>query len=172
MNTMKKIMTIAIVVAGIVAVTGFAQTTTDSGTLNLTGTVPKIVNINVVADPAASSLDLTQDATDLLVATVTETSNVQAGYTVTVESANAAASGTDSAFFDSSASGNTDTLDYSLSYGGSAVSFSGGAAAVLTDASDKTAASGVTNEVRIAYTAKHMYNGTYEDTLTFTIQAK
>lgn len=58
------------------------------GTLNLLGTVPKKVEIVVTAKPSASTLDLTTTATDLSVGTVTGKSNVNAGYKLTIVSAN------------------------------------------------------------------------------------
>ena len=146
----------------------------DSGTLTLEGTVPEILTINVSAESVASNLDLSTDQTDLLVATVTETSNVRAGYSVTVESANAASQSSTDPFFASTSAGNSDTLSYTLKYDGSTVSFSGGSAATVTNASDKTAAGGSTNEVRISYTGttQNLYADSYQDTLTFTITAK
>ena len=153
-----------------------AQTpqTSDSGTLTLEGTVPKIVTINVSPKSVASNLDLSTDQTDLLVATVTETSNVRAGYSVTVQSANAASQSTTDPFFASTSGGNSDTLSYTLKYDGDTVSFTGGSAATVTDASDKTAVGGSTHEVRISYTGttKNLYADSYQDTLTFTITAK
>ncbi|NBC28421.1 MAG: hypothetical protein GVY29_00340 [Spirochaetes bacterium] len=174
MNRIRRTFAIVGALLALVAVGSFAQQTTDTGTLGLTGTVPKIVSITVADEAIASNLDLTTDVSSLLVATVTERSNVQAGYTVTVESANAAAAGTGSGFFDSSDAGNNDTLNYSVTYGGNAVSYSSGAPATVTDAGDKTASSGDSNEVRISYSGSsaNIYNGTYSDTLTFTITAK
>jgi hypothetical protein len=174
MNRILRTLAIVGALIAIVAVASFAQQTSDTGTLGLTGNVPKIVSITVADEAIASNLDLTQDVSGLLVATVTERSNVQAGYTVTVESSNAAAAGTSEGFFESGATGNNDTLTYSVTYGGNAVSYSGGGAAQVTDAGDKTAAGGNSNEVRISYqgASANLYNGTYSDTLTFTITAK
>jgi hypothetical protein len=145
----------------------FAATT---GTLTLTGTVPPILEITVTALPAASTLDLST-TTDTAVATVTERSNKKGGYTVTVESANAKAMGSAQPFFKSSDPANADTLSYSITYGGTAVTFAGGTA-LVTDSNSRTTGAGTSKEVRVTYTGDFLYEDTYTDTLTFTITAK
>ena len=144
-----------------------------SGTLNLVGTVPGILEISVSAESVAGNLDLTTDQTDLLVATINERSNKKAGYTVTLESQTAAAGDGSTSVFASADTGNPDTLTYTMSYGGSAVNLSGGSA-LVTDVTDKSNASGTNNELRISYTGsgEWLFEDTYEDTLTFTITAK
>lgn len=69
--------------------------------------------------------------------------------------------------------GNSDTLAYTMTYGGTAVSLSSGTA-VVTDVTTKSNAAGTDNELRISYTGsgQFLYEDTYEDTLTFTITAK
>ena len=150
------------------AIPSFAAT---SGTLTLTGTVPAVLDITVTAQPAASSLDLSVNQANLLVANVTERSNRKPGYTVTLQSANA---GSGAAFFFKSADVlNLDMLTYTLSYGGSAVTLVGGTA-LITDATAKTPSAGVTKDLRISYSgaASFLNQDAYADTLTFTITAK
>ena len=65
----------------------FAATT---GSLLISGTVPEILEVTVLAAAGSTSLDLTQNVTDMHIGDVVERSNVVAGYTVTVSSANAA----------------------------------------------------------------------------------
>lgn len=150
------------------AIPSFAATT---GTLTLTGTVPAVLSITVTPQPAASALDLSQTVTNVSVASVNELSNRKPGYTVTLQSANA---GSGTAFFFKSADvTNTDTLAYTLTYGGSPVSLVSGSA-LITDATAKTAAAGVTKNLAISYNgaASFLNQDTYSDTLTFTITAK
>jgi len=168
-------LTVSILTLVVVITAGaFAQTaqTEDSGSITLTGSVAKKVTINVTPIGDYDSLNLMTDVSDLQVADVTEFSNVNAGYTVSLESANAQAQGTSDPFF-SGGAGN-DTLTYTIAYDGQAVSFNSGAAATVTDASDKTALSGTTKPLSISYsgTSVNIYEGTYSDTLTFTISAK
>lgn len=149
--------------------TASAQTT---GSITLTGTVSQILQITVTPAPGYDTLDLTTSQTDLLVATVTEKSNNQAGYTVTVESQNAAALGSSTAFFKGSDAGNGDTLNYGMSYNGAAVSLDASGAAVVSDVAGTTAQTGVDKQLAITYTGAFLNADTYSDTLTFTIAAK
>ena len=144
-----------------------------SGTIVLQGTVPVILEVIVTTDPAAGSLDLSQNVTDVLVGTVVERSNKKAGYTVTIDSTNAVNAGSNVARFESADPANLDTLDFTISYGGVPVALSSGSATV-SDQVVKTAAAGNSNEVRISYdgTTAFMYEDAYTDTLTFTITAK
>jgi hypothetical protein len=146
----------------------FAQAAqlSDTGSLILTGSVAKRVFITITGVGNYDSLDLMTDVSDLEIATVNEKSNVKAGYTVKLSSANGSKFAT---------GGSTDVLDYSLSYDGAAVTFAG-SEAVITDANDRTGstASGVNKSLAISYagTAVNIYDGVYSDTLTFTIEAK
>jgi hypothetical protein len=166
MNRMKWI--VAVIALTAVAIPGFSATT---GTLLLQGTVPGILEITVSALPAASALDLSANAANLAVASVTERSNRKAGYTVTLQSANAGAG--NAFFFKSADVANPDTLAYTLSYDGVPVSLVAGSA-LVTDASAKTAAAGVVKGLSISYSgaASYLNEDTYADTLTFTIAAK
>ena len=151
-----------------VALPGFSATT---GTLVLQGTVPGILEISVAALPAASSLALETTQTNLAVANVTERSNRKAGYTVSLQSANAGSGS--SFFFKSADAANTDTLDYTLTYDGSPVSLVAGTA-LITDASAKTPSAGVVKSLAVSFAgaAAYLNEDAYADTLTFTITAK
>ena len=61
--------------------------TTDQGTLNLSGVVNEAVSLSITAEAVADNLDLATTQSDLLVATVTESSNTALGYDVTISSA-------------------------------------------------------------------------------------
>ena len=150
------------------AIPSFAATT---GTLTLTGTVPAVLDISVTAQPAASTLDLSATISGVSVASVTERSNRKPGYTVTLHSVNAG-SGT-TFLFKSADVTNTDSLAYTLTYGGSPVTLVSGSA-LITDATAKTPAAGVTKDLQISYNgaASFLNQDSYSDTLTFTITAK
>lgn len=172
MNTYTKITILAVLMV-LAASLGLSAQVTTTGTLNLSGSVPGILEITVTPDAGAASLDLGIDAANTRVADVTERSNKKAGYTVSIESANAATSGSDSAFFSNTDPAVSSTLSYTITYGGSAVTLVGGSATV-SDVAGKSTAAGTVNEVAISYNgaSDFPYEGTYEDTLTFTIAAK
>jgi hypothetical protein len=155
--------------AGTISLAGAATT----GTLVLQGTVPGILEITITPEPGSNALDLSIDAANLKVATVNERSNKKAGYTVSVESANAKAAGTDTPYFENSDPEISSALEYQISYGGNAVVLSSGSA-IISDTAAKTTGAGTSNDVAVSYNgaAAFPYEGSYSDTLTFTIAAK
>jgi len=149
------------------------MTAATSGTISLSGSEPGILEISVTSDPQAANLPLNTTVVDLKVGTVTERSNKKAGYSVTLGSASALASGSAGPSFRSSET--TDFLPYSLKYGGKAVAFSsGGSASVVSNVSAKTSAAGVVNVVSVSFDGAGAFldEAVYTDTLTFTIIAK
>ena len=155
-----------LIIAAVMIVAAFAPVfgqVTDSGSITLTGTVAALAEITVTPITGYDSLDLTTSQTDLAVATVNEKSNVTTGYTVTLDSAN-------SGEFVGADTGNSDTLAYTISYGGSAVTLSSGSATVTT-ASARTSAAGVDKTLAISYTGTFLNADTYSDTITLTISA-
>lgn len=144
----------------------------ETGSLTLQGTVPEILEITVTGTGNYNSLDLTTDANSLVVATVNERTNSKTGYTVTVKSLNAEGAGSNQAFFAGNDPVNTDTLNYGISYGGSAVTLDGSGLATVTDSAGKTPGTGQNNDVAITYTGAFLNADTYTDTLVFTIATK
>jgi len=144
----------------------------ETGSLTLQGTVPAILEITVTGTGNYNALDLTTDANNLVVATVNERTNSKTGYTVTVKSLNAEAAASSQAFFAGNDVANTDTLNYSVAYGGAAVSLDGSGVATITDSSTKTLGTGEDNDVAITYTGGFLNADTYTDTLVFTIATK
>lgn len=138
----------------------FAATT---GTLLLQGVVAQKISVSVTAASAASTLDLSASQTDLAVASVNEISNSKTGYKMTISSANLGKlKRTDG----------SDVFAYSLKYNGSAVALSSAAGTTITNSS--AAAVNANKAVTISYTgsaAETMVEGTYADTVTFTIAA-
>lgn len=136
----------------------FAGTT---ATLNLRGTVGQVVDISLVAESDAQSLDLSSTTSDKKVATVTEQSNSNVGYSVTVSSDNSG----------KLVHSNGDTFDYVLKYGGvdaelssGGKTFSRSTSGLVSDNFDAT----------VSYTGKSaatMVSGQYDDVVTFTISA-
>lgn len=145
----------------------FAATT---GNLIISGTVPEILEVTVLAAAGSASLDLTQNITDMHIGDIVERSNVITGYTVTVSSANAA---TGDPHFKGTDPSNTDTLNYTLKYDGSPITFTGGSA-LISDVNSKTATLGSSKAMNLSYdgTTDFLNADSYSDTLTFTIAAK
>ena len=146
-----------------------------SATITLKGTVAGILEITITPEAGHDSLDFASLQNGLLVATVTERSNLAAGYTVTIESANATSAGGGAQFFRSATNpnSNTDTLDYTMDYGGVAVILVNGRA-LVSDVSQKTPGAGFQKQLTISYDASMAFltADAYQDTLTFTIAAK
>ena len=132
-----------------------------SGTLVLQGIVPQVISVTVTPASAASSLDLTSSQTNLVVASVNESSNAKLGYKVSLSSSNSGAL---------KRVGGTETMSYTLKYNGTAAN-------LATTATVTTTSSGLTNvnkSIDISYTgvpSTQMVEGTYTDTLTLNITA-
>lgn len=164
---MKKILLTLVIAATVLTVLPAGTT----GSITLTGTVDGILTISVTPDAVASNLNLSTSQTDLPVAVIVERSNRAAGYTVTLESANAKALGSDAALLQGSGS-NTATLAYTMKYGGQDVLLLNGQA-LITDTTQITTAQGVSKTLSISYTSDgDLMEGEYSDTLTLTIAAK
>lgn len=158
-------------ITALVALIAFPSAAATTGSIAISGSVPAIIEITVTSESVAQNLPLTQTVSDLKVATVVERSNKKAGYTVVLESANAKASGSSSASLKSTET--NDALPYSIKYNGNAVSLTGGSA-VVSDASAKTAAVGVSKELTVSFNGADNFldESTYSDTMTLTIIAK
>ncbi|TVR91793.1 MAG: hypothetical protein EA428_04840 [Spirochaetaceae bacterium] len=143
---------------------------TDSDTLTIGGNVPARVDISI-AGVDAEGLDLQSVVTNRLIAEVTERSNVRAGYTVSVESANGfKLRGT---YTDV----DQDELAYALTYDDESVDTANGSFTFAKRAARTGSGlghSGDTRELKISYDALNvnLFDGDYEDTLTFTITAE
>ena len=140
-----------------------------SGTLTIQGTVAAIANITVSPQTGYNTLNIAGGVANQNVANITEQCNDKNGYTVTMTSLNAGASG--SSLFLKDTGAGTDTVPYSLTYNSVAVSFSSGSA-TLTSASAKTVQAGVVKALAVTIAASWVNAATYADTLTFTIAGK
>ena len=153
------------VVLGALAFTSHAAL---SGNITISGTVGN--NTRIVVEPMApyNDLDIDGGETDTKVATVTERCNKKGGYTVTLRSENATAS---QAFLKGTGS-NEDVVNYSMTYGGIAVTLASGVGTV-TDTTARTTGQGVAKDLNVTIGTGGWYDeDTYSDTLTLTIAAK
>lgn len=161
---MKTKMLIALMTTTLMSLSSFAAT--QSANLNLSGSIGDNVAISVTPAAAASSLVLTANAVDTVVASVSETSNAAAGYTILAKSTNG---GKLTHTTDSS-----QQVAYTIKYGGGA-----SVALTTTDQTVKTqnvggTYSGVSSNVSVSFTgvsASSKKAGSYTDTITFTIQS-
>ena len=108
--------------------------------------------------------------TNSALATLTETCNDNAGYTVSLTSLNAGTNGS-ALFLKGNTTGNTDQINYSLIYNTSSVSFTSGTAA-LTTASAPTGSTGAQKTLAITTTPGAYHADSYTDTLTITLAAR
>ncbi|MCA1754590.1 MAG: hypothetical protein LC641_07835 [Spirochaeta sp.] len=152
--------------AGAFATPAFQST--DSDSLTIGGNVPARVDISI-AGVDAEALDLQSVVTDRVIAQVTERSNVRAGYTVSVESANG--------FNLRGTYEDPDELAYALTYADESVDTDNGSFTFALRTGRTGSGLGHGGDVRdlsISYDAlnDNLFNGDYEDTLTFTITAE
>lgn len=159
---------IAILVALMAAAaTSLAAT---QGSIVLKGTVPPTTDITVTPETGYDNLPLTTGASDQKVATVNEKTNIPRGYTVTLSSLNAGTS--NQAVLKPADGANTDAVNYSLRYGGVAVTLASGQA-VVTDANGRTGVNGTDKDLNVTFVASPwLAADTYTDTLTLTIAVK
>lgn len=145
----------------VLLVVSFSSMAATSGTLDMTGTVDKILNVSITPATLAAALPLQTSQTSALIGTVLEESNSDTGYTISISSANTAKL---------KRVGGTETFGYSLTYNGAALDF-----ALPISISNAAGVVSTSKELRVSYTGvplKNLLSGSYKDTLTFTIAAK
>jgi hypothetical protein len=154
-----------------------AISATDNAALNLSGAVAAVVDVSVSGTAAAASLNLAvgHSETGLKIADITEMANTPAGYTVSVASANLAAGGRcggtagQACFWNATGA---EDVAFTLLKGTTSLSFSGAAAQWSdTTAVQLTPLATVAN-IAYAVGATILPQGTYSETLTFTITSK
>lgn len=150
----------------IILITSFTSTALLAGTtatLVLTGSVPKRLDISL--DVSSVSLDLTTTRNNFKIATITEKSNSNTGYKVTLTSANRGVL---------KRTGGTETFTYGLKYGSTNLTSQGVVAGDTIVGSASAGVFNVSKDLYISYTgvpAENMVEGTYEDTVSLTIAA-
>lgn len=144
----------------LVPAVAFSATT---GNITLSGTVPAVTSISIAPVAGYNILDLTATQTNTPVANVTEANNTALGYTVTLSSGN-------SGLLKNGALG---TLAYTCKYNGNSAALSSTPVVVTTTSSQNNVVHTV-KSLTISYTgisSDNLMQGTYSDTLTFTIIA-
>lgn len=140
------------------SLSSFAATQAD---LILRGTVAPILEISINHETVASNLDLSQQANNIKVATLTEKSNYATGYKIKAKSANSGKlvnTGDTNSF-----------VNYSLTYAGNNVPLSSSPSQVYQTANLRGT---FTKELKISYNQpSNLSAGSYEDTVQFTIEA-
>lgn len=153
---MKKIITALTLTT--LSLSAFSATQAD---LILKGVVAPILDISIAHETVASSLDLSQAASAVKVATLTEKSNYAQGYKIKARSVNGGklVNTVDSNSF----------VNYSLTYNGSSVPLNTSATQVYSTSNLKGT---FTKELKISYSApSNLSAGSHEDTVQFTIEA-
>lgn len=141
--------------------TSFTAYSATTGTLLLQGIVLPKLDITVTPETISSGLDLETTKVNLKVAEVREKANLVLGYKVTISSANLG---------NLKRVSGTQVFPYSLKYNNNAVNLSTPAGQAFTYATALIANN--VRDVTISYTgvpAENMVEGTYVDTVTFTI---
>lgn len=149
-------------IISLLCIASFSSFGATTGTLLLQGIVPSIRSITVSPESVASSLDLTTSQTNLKVATINEKSNSLLGYKVTITSANLS---------NLKRSGGSEVFPYTIKYNGTNAPVTSVAGYSTTS---NTFPANVNKDLTISYTgvpSEQMVEGTYSDTLTFTISA-
>jgi hypothetical protein len=157
-NMMKNLMTTLALT--VLTSTAFAGT---NATLVLSGSVPKKLDISL--DTNAVVLDLTTSKNLVKIATVTEKSNSNTGYKVTIASANKGVL---------KRVGGTETFAYTLKYGSTPLTAQGVTAGDTIVGSSSAGLTNVNKDLAISYSgvaAESMVEGSYEDTINLTIAA-
>ncbi len=157
---------IAVIVA-VLATAGSAMAATE-GSITISGNVPASTEIKVTPETGYNALPIVAGETDLKVATVNEKSNWPKGYKVTLQSLNAG-TGTQATLLPADTTSNTDVVNYSMKYDGTAVTLTEGKATVTT-AGKRTEKDGVNKDLKVTFAANPWIAAdTYSDTITLTI---
>ncbi len=160
---MKSLVQKAIIGSTLLLISGLMMAAT-TGTLALQGSIAQVLSLTITpVSGVNNNLDLSTNKINLVVGAVQEVSNSATGYKILLTSANAGKikHTTNAAF-----------VNYTARYNGSAVTLSTTAQTIFNQGT--VAAYNVSKNFDISYTgvaAATMVEGTYTDTLTFTIQA-
>lgn len=138
-------------------------------TIGLTSTVAEACTVATSANSATLGDLSASPVTNDTIATITEVCNDPVGYKVTLTSANAGASG-NTLYLKGATAGNTNQIDYSLTYNSANVTFASGSG-LLTNATAPTPTAGTPKTLQLTSTAGNYNADTYTDTLTITMAA-
>ena len=135
----------------------------DPASLTIRAFVPLSCDIQVETE-YSTGLEVSEGQRDVLVATLWETCNLLAGYTVTISSAG-----------NGKLAGETGAVSYELKYDSTTAKLAGSkdAPVAVTDVTNPTPGEGIPRPLTISYRpAKTATGGGYSDTLTFTISPR
>ncbi|AFG36419.1 hypothetical protein [Spirochaeta africana] len=162
MKNVKRISAAVILLAASVPV--YAQWS-DTGQLQVNGNMPLITELQI--EDLGVTLDLSDAAADVHIATVRERSNSTTGYQITITSANGG---------ELQHSSGQGSLPYTLEYGaGNQIDLTTGGS---ISNSNVTPAQGLSRDVLVSHgtgdatSGDILPEGSYQDTLTFTISAE
>ena len=150
----------AFLILGMLSLSLTAQAAT-SAELILKGLVAPVLEISLAPEAIASNLDLSSQASNVKVATLTETSNYHTGYKVKAQSSNGGklVNVSDANSF----------INYVLTYSGSTIPLSTSPSQIYSTSNLKGS---FTKEVKISYNQPtNLSAGSYEDLVQFTIEA-
>lgn len=140
------------------SLSAFSATQAD---LILKGVVAPILDISIAHETVAGNLDLSQAATNVKVATLTEKSNYAQGYKIKAKSIHGGK-------LVNTVDANS-IVNYSLTYNGSGIALNSSPTEIYSTANLKGT---FTKELRITYSAPvNLSAGSHEDTVQFTIEA-
>jgi spore coat protein U-like protein len=155
-----------LIIAGVFMLSSGPVSAGQSAGLALSAGVAAYCDVTVTETGA--SINLTNDYTDLEIASITEDCNHMAGYTVTITSANGIAESSNSGMMGHADSAITDNIPYTVKYDDAALSFVNGVATGARSASGKV--SGYVSRVTISFlSGEDAEPGSYGDTLDVTV---
>lgn len=138
--------------------TVFSATTAD---LILKGVVAPVLKISIAHESVASNLDLSTQASNVKVATLTEKSNYASGYKIKAKSTNGGKL--------VNVSDVNSFVSYNLSYNGSNISLQTSPTQIYSTSNLRGT---YTKDLKISYNQPSSLSaGSYEDTVQFTIEA-
>lgn len=152
---MKKFLAVSMIM------TSFSTMAATQADLLLKGTVAPILEISIAHETVAANLDLSQQASNVKVATLTEKSNYAQGYKIKAKSNNGGklVNTVDANSF----------VNYSLTYDGSGIPLNQSPSQIYVTSNLKGT---FTKELKISYSQpNNLSAGSHEDTVQFTIEA-
>ena len=162
---------VAAMAATLAALPNTAHAVGNSVTVNLTATVATKCSITAPAGAASFDVSTQASTAGTQLATLsgfTDTCNTKNGYTIAVKSQNgAAATPPVNSGLLIGTTGNTDTVVYTVNYGGTNISLTAGQG---TSTVFPKAAGGISHALQLSFTGNaNLTADTYTDTLTLTI---
>lgn len=160
MLKIKQVPTILLILILMITTAASAATT---GSITISGVIAQTLSLVVRASDGSSSLNFGTEAKDLVVATITESSNTTGGYKVSLTSANSG----------QLKNGALGGIPYTAKYDGKSIALKADGQYVTSQGSASSVVN-VSRDFSISYGVQNpasLMAGSYSDTLTFTISA-